>query len=524
MIGNVIRHCFALLLAIMVTGSGFAMAATERRVALVIGNGAYQFANHLPNPAADAQLMATTLRTGGFEVIEGIDLTKLQMEEVVDRFTELAYTADLALVFYAGHGMQVDGRNYLIPVDAELSSPAHLKTRTIEMERVIGALPIDPAVGVVIIDACRDNPLARSFASTLPATRSSSVNSGLAAVQTQTEGDGSGGLLIGFATDPGAVALDGEGANSPYTTALARHLTAPGVSIQTALTRVRGEVATATNGQQRPWYNASLGREVFAGPAAAPALPETEVAALSPAGDAAAESGPRSPATAGEWEVEQRVWDDVSRANTVEHYEFYLSRFPQGHFRAIAELNIKHLREQASTQQAAVQPGGATDAPPQTRMAVAIPEDVRTTPGTEATDDMLGLSRPQRSDLQLRLKSLGFDPKGVDGGIGPNSRRAISAWQASNAIVETGYLTAPQYEILVTQSEPFVAAARREHEQQQQAAAATRQRQQVTRQAGNQPQRKTQQQQQGGSGGMNDVGKVMLGVGAGIIACKVVGC
>ena len=164
-------------------------------------------------------------------------------------------------------------RTILIPVDAELTSPAYLKTRTIQIDDFMAALPPDPAVGVIILDACRDNPLARTLAASMPKSRSASLGTGLAPVEAKSDGVGTGGLLIAYATDPGAIAFDGNGVDSPYSTALARHLTEPGVEIQSALTRVRGEVTETTQGRQRPWHNASLGREVFLGKPAAEAAP-----------------------------------------------------------------------------------------------------------------------------------------------------------------------------------------------------------------------------------------------------------
>ena len=242
-----------------------ALAAQGNRVALVIGNSKYVYAPALPNPASDARLMADVLRKVGFNVIEGVDLDYAGMRDRLNKFTEASYDADTALIYYAGHGMQVNGKNYLIPVDAELTAPAHLKTRTIQMDELLAALPPDPAVGIVILDACRDNPLARTLAASLPKSRSTTAP-GLAPIDVSGSDVGTGGVLIAFATDPGAVSYDGGGANSPYTTSLAKHIAEPGVELQSALTRVRGEVTAETNGKQRPWHNASLGREVFIGP------------------------------------------------------------------------------------------------------------------------------------------------------------------------------------------------------------------------------------------------------------------
>ncbi|RVD16086.1 caspase domain-containing protein, partial [Mesorhizobium sp. M4B.F.Ca.ET.017.02.2.1] len=191
-------------------------APDAKRVALVIGNSKYVHAVALPNPANDAHLIASTLRNAGFEVIEGVDQDNVGMHSLISRFTEQSYDADLAVIYYAGHGMQVDGKNFLIPVDAELTSPAYLKTRTVQIDEFMAALPSDPAVGVIILDACRDNPLARTLAASLPKSRS--LGAGLAPVEAKSDGVGTGGILIAYATDPGAIAFDGNGVNSPYST------------------------------------------------------------------------------------------------------------------------------------------------------------------------------------------------------------------------------------------------------------------------------------------------------------------
>ncbi len=504
-----------------------ASAATgDKRIALVIGNSAYQHATHLPNPRNDAAAFAQTLRGSDFEVIEGIDLPKQKMEELIDQFTERAYDAQVALIFYAGHGMQVDGNNYLIPVDAELTSAAQLRTRTVQMDSLIKALPIDPAIGIILIDACRDNPLARSFAASLPPTRSATVNSGLAAIQTTTAGDGTGGLLIGYATDPGAVALDGDGQNSPYTSALVRHLATPGVNVQSALTRVRGDVVSATGGRQRPWFNASLGREVFlAGEAApVPAVGATEVSALAPnAGAASMQPGVAAVQPVDkDWEVETRMWDQVSKANSVEHYRLFIEQFPKSRFRPLAELNMKGLESRPSNEVAALSPAAASTVAPPTERALptaALTEAIRSTPGNVATEEALNLKRGGLArDLQLRLVSLGYDPKGSDGQLGKNTRSAIIAWQASLGIIQTGYLTLDQYYVLKQQSEPFIAAI---YEKQQ----ARNEEQATTSRVVRQPEGRVKPKNKGnGDNAADTFGKVMLGVGAAVLTCKIAGC
>ena len=524
----------------------------ETKVALVIGNGAYKNAPDLPNPPNDARAMASLLRSLDFDVVEGVDLDKDGMIDAIDEFTEKAYEADVGLIFYAGHGMQVEGKNYIIPVDAELTRAAHLRTRTIEIEDVVAALPPDPNIGIVILDACRDNPLARTLARGLPATRSATMGDGLAAVQVESQGDGTGGTLIAYATDPGAVALDGENTtNSPYTQALIKHFSTPGIELQAALTRVRGDVARETEGRQRPWHNASLGREVFLGgklqvPAPVAVAPQaqqgTEVAALSPAAtDLAAPSQPvvSAAGNAATWEIERRFWDEATKRNTIGHYEAYLAEYPGGKFATIAALNIKQLKAKDSRVAAAnaVNPDpeaalvvAATNPTVQTRTTFEITEEMRTTPGTVVSEEAIGMTRNDRRDLQRRLNALGHSAGGADGKLGPKSRRAIGAWQSTNGIIETQMLTSDQWAALKAQSEPKMAEIRR----QEAAAAAARKKQRAT--ASRTTTRSTKKAYRKPSGSRNNyrgkrrsgngkafVGGAILGAGAAIVTCKAIG-
>jgi len=451
---------FAVLLSgivLFVLAAFGAEAATPdiKRVALVIGNSKYVNAVPLPNPANDAHLIASTLRNAGFNVIEGVDQDNAGMHSLISRFTEESYNADLAVIFYAGHGMQVDGKNYLIPVDAELTSPAFLKTRTVQIDEFMAALPPDPAVGVIILDACRDNPLARTLAASLPKTRS--LGSGLAPVEAKAEGVGTGGVLIAYATDPGAIAFDGNGVDSPYSLALAKHLTEPGVEIQSALTRVRGEVTEATQGRQRPWHNASLGREVFLGKAAEAAPAPVADASKTTAAPAPVASEPPS------WEVEQRLWDEASKKNSIPFYEAYLEQFPSGRFATVAKLNIDELKD-PNAQGKQVAALGTDDANANTgsavRTSVGISDEMKRTLGSEVTESAIGLDREGRIDLQLRVEALGNELGRVDGNIGPKTRQAIGDWQEKNGLPPTTFLTREQLAFLVIQTDPMMEAVR----------------------------------------------------------------
>ncbi len=242
-------HALAALAALSCFLSA-AQAATER-VALIIGNGAYQKAGTLANPSNDAADMANALRAIGFVVVEGRDLDKRGMEDKIREFSRKLDNAGVALFFYAGHGLQVGGRNYLVPVDAQLERPADLNLETIDISLVLQQMEAEKRVNLVFLDACRDNPLSRSLARTM-GTRSSSVGQGLASIQSAV------GTMIAYATQPDNVAHDGTGRNSPFTTALLKHIPTPGLDVSALMRRVRTDVVAATRERQVPWDHSSL--------------------------------------------------------------------------------------------------------------------------------------------------------------------------------------------------------------------------------------------------------------------------
>jgi hypothetical protein len=235
--------------------------AEQRRVALVMGNSKYRNTTELPNPGNDAASISEKLQGLGFTVIKGLDGTKADMELAVREFVKVLPESDVALFFYAGHAMQVNGRNFLIPVDAKLEDSTAIDFETIDLQVILEFMNGDDRVSIALLDACRDNPLARRFERSAGAKRSAFIGRGLAAPAT-----GSGEILIGFATAPGEVALDGTGTNSPFTTALLKHIDAKGLDVELMLKRVKRDVFEMTDREQEPWHNSALRQEFYFNP------------------------------------------------------------------------------------------------------------------------------------------------------------------------------------------------------------------------------------------------------------------
>src|SRR6478672_11285400 len=247
-------------------------AQAERRVAFVVGNGAYKNVAQLPNPPIDAKAIAGALRNVGFDVVEGANLSRDRMTEKLLDFGKKAEAADVALFFYAGHGIAVNGTNYLLPVDADLKSEMDVKLgAAINVDTTLEQTMGDAKVKLVFLDACRDNPFAAKIRSA-KATRSVNVQTGLAEMKSGE------GTLIAFATGPGQTALDGqEGNNSPFTRALMANIAAPGIEIQQAMTKVRAQVQEETGKGQLPWGHTNLIGSVYLNQA-----PTTQVANAAP--------------------------------------------------------------------------------------------------------------------------------------------------------------------------------------------------------------------------------------------------
>ena len=254
------------LCALTLMSAAWLPAWAESRVALVVGNGAYKHATPLANPVNDARAMAKALEAVGFEVFLGLDLDKRGLDEKTRAFSRALSRADAVIFYYAGHGLQVAGRNYLVPIDAQLQSERDLDFEALPLEIVLKQMELEreKKTSIVFLDACRDNPLARNLVRSM-GTRSAAVGKGLAQIQSGV------GTFISYATQPGNVALDGGGQNSPYTAALVRSLQTPGRSLTGVMIDVRKHVIAETKGAQVPWDHSSLTGEFFFLPASVPA-------------------------------------------------------------------------------------------------------------------------------------------------------------------------------------------------------------------------------------------------------------
>ena len=265
---------FALVILGLLTMSGTA-AWADKRIALVIGNSNYNHVPSLPNPANDAASITTLLRNAGFDVVEGHrDLGVAPLRQAIRQFAAAASDADVALVYFAGHGIEVDGNNYLIPVDARLASDFDVEDETISLERVLKAIEPAKRLRFIILDACRDNPFAKTMKRSVA---SRSIGRGLAKVE-PTSSD----TLIAFAAKAGSTASDGDGANSPFAAALVKHIATPGLDLRIALGRVRDDVLASTKRQQEPFVYGSLGGSVVAIVPSAAAPSDTAAAPPAP--------------------------------------------------------------------------------------------------------------------------------------------------------------------------------------------------------------------------------------------------
>lgn len=299
-------------------------AMAERRVALVIGNAVYQNAPGLTNTISDAKAMTRMLEKSGFDVVESrTDLGVVEFKRALRDFMFTARDADIAVVYFAGHGIEVRGSNYLIPVDAKLRSDYDADDEAISLERLILAVEPVKQLRLIILDACRDNPFLQRMQRTL-AVRA--MTGGLATVEPSA-----GNTLIAYAAKAGSVSYDGAGPNSPFTTALMKHLFEPGLDIRIAFGRVRDEVMKVTANQQEPFVYGSLGGATIA-----------LVKAADPPALASGRAGPSD----SRYDI-QRDYEFAERIGTQQAWESFLKVYSTGYYAGLARAQLAKLNETA---------------------------------------------------------------------------------------------------------------------------------------------------------------------------------
>lgn len=316
--------------ALIMLGTCLSTVQAETRLALVIGNGAYTHAGRLPNPSGDARLMSGALRQLGFKVTELIDADAAGMKRAMLDFGRTLRASDaVGLFYYAGHGLQVNGYNYLVPVNANVADETEVGIETVSLTELLSTMERPKSgVNIVILDACRNNPFARSFRS---------GQQGLARVDAPT------GSFVAYATAPGSVAADGSGGNSPYTQALAAAVRSPGQPIEQVFKEVRRSVIAASGGRQVPWDSSSLtGDFYFSGRGPAGGEAATPKAVPPPV------SAPPAPAT-DDRALELALWNEVRDKPNPALLLSFLQQFPRGTFAAAAKSRLADLQRPPPT-------------------------------------------------------------------------------------------------------------------------------------------------------------------------------
>jgi hypothetical protein len=295
-------------------------ALAEKRVALVLGNSAYQNVAPLPNPVNDGATIAATLKAAGFDIVDSRhDLAALETRRALRDFADRARDADIAVVYYAGHGIEVDGTNYLIPVDAKLERDTDVYDEAFSLDRIL--LAVEPAkqLRLVILDACRDNPFAKTMKKTLV---SRSIGRGLAKVEPTSPN-----TLIAYSAKAGSTALDGDAKNSPFTIALAKHLTTPGLDVRRAFGFVRDDVLKDTGNRQEPFVYGSLGGDDM------PLVPAKSV----PSTVAPSMSTPSPQAEA------RRAYELALQIGNKAAMSAFLAQYPDGFYASLAKLQLDKI-------------------------------------------------------------------------------------------------------------------------------------------------------------------------------------
>jgi uncharacterized caspase-like protein len=429
-----VAACAAMAILLTAFPSSAAVQPTDKRVALVIGNGAYQSAIRLDNAVFDAKAVAESFRKLGFQVVDGYDLDIDQMRSKVSEFSAALSDSKSAVIYYAGHGISVDEENYLVPTDIILKSPTDLDLNAISVSLLLKQMKRDDRVNIVILDACRDNPFAAVLAR--QKTRALVVERGL----TRIDGDLARGTLIAFASDPKSTALDGPtGAHSPFTAAFLAHLFDSGVTIDTVMSRVRNDVWEKTGHHQLPWVNTSLigEYELNPQPMSEPVVDNAKPVAI-----------PTEFAADPKQAQENLLWESAQHSNLGADYQAYLSAFPAGVFAQMAKNRIASMESASAS---------APTPAPQTLAMVELrgskDEGVKESVATADTERALNLGAAGEKEVQQRLNALDLYKGPKTGALDPATRSALAQWQKKSGFAPTSFLDSAQVAALKADSE-----------------------------------------------------------------------
>ena len=375
----------ALAFVVVILLAATADAQPESRVALVIGNSSYKHQQPLKNPVNDAMVMAETLRRLGFDVVSATDADRTRIVKALGEFRKKLRSDGVGLFYYAGHGMQVRGHNYLLPIDADISDENDAALLAIDLETVEHQME-DGGVrlSLYILDACRDNPFERRFRA--------AGSRGLAAV------DAARGAVIVYATAPGKTAADGESEHGLFTGALLKFIQKPGLELEDVLKQTAEEVERGSGNRQVPWYNSAFSGHFYFAPVTI-----------------------NAPAAATQKEL--IFWESIKGSSDPADFEDFLKRYPDSEFASIAQRRLASLRP----------PPSAASAPPQPPALTAVPRAEAEGEASWTIED--------RREVQRALRLLGHYRGEADGGFGPGTRAAIRQFQAFEGMPGTGQLS-----------------------------------------------------------------------------------
>lgn len=403
----------------------------EQRIALVIGNGSYANAP-LNNPENDAGDMSVALQGHGFSVTTLINGSRREMEDSIRAFARQLRDGTVGLFYYAGHGLQLDGENYLVPVDARIELESDVRYEAVALGRLLeGMQRSGSGLNLVLLDACRNNPYASGFrSSSRGLTREAPVT----------------GTMILYATEPGRVAADGIGRNGVFTGEFLEMLkTHSDLKIEQLFKRTSRKVYEKTGGAQSPWSEGVI-RGDFAfridekssAPSIGSGLISTQTAS-----SISADS------------LELALWQAAQRGGSIQHYEIYLRQFPQGTFSGFAEIELKRLREDRFRVEKQAQLQSDLEKEQlrheEIRLAEQALQEEKQRRELQRDERLLGLSKDVRRQVQLALNKAGFNVGIADGLWGPKTRAGLRQWQKSVKLQETGYLNRDSYQLFVAE-------------------------------------------------------------------------